>query len=120
MGKVGTWDYWFKAPDGVDIISCSNKKDIPAGYDYVQDFRVQKPDGNIDEEFIYKGKIVHTCKNVNKQSICDKFNSVSDHSRIVHKILGVYLDEKLQKQTMIKLLKKYKKKKPELKGCKIK
>jgi len=121
MGKVGTWMYWFKAPDdGRFITYCNNKKDIPSGYDYVQDFHVHKPDGDIDEELIFKGEVVKTYKNVNKQSICDKYNSATIIQRDVHKILSIPFQEKLQKQTMTRLLKKYIKKKPELKGCKIK
>jgi len=121
MGKAGTWLYWFKTPnDGYDISSCKNKKDIPKGYDYVQDFTVYKPDGNIDTELIYKGKIVYKEKNINKRSQCDRLNNVTPHLSRIHKILNVDFDMKLQKQSMKNVLKKWQKKKPELKNCKLK
>jgi hypothetical protein len=121
MGKVGTWLYWFKTPNGgYDMSYCTNKKDIPKGYDYVQDFTHHKSDGNIDSELIYKGKVVYVEKNINKKTQCERFNSVTPHLAKIHKLLKIDFDMNLQERSMANQLKKWQKKKPELKGCKLK
>lgn len=115
MEKVGTWTYWFKAPDGVDIRYATNKSDIPKGYKYVQHFIVHKSDGNHDDEIIDTDKTVWIKRNTNKLSRCDKINLAHEIQQKLHELLDV----KYPKDAYANIFKK-KIKKENLKDCKLK
>lgn len=110
MDKVGTWTYWFKSVDGFDISHASNKNNIPKGFDWVQQFRVHKSNGDKDYELIHNGKIVWVKKNVNKLSECETMQMGHDLQRVLHELLKVDYPEKEYKKIFEK----------KVKGCKIK
>ena len=109
MGKEGYWTYWFKAPDGFDILFANNKKDIPLGYKYVQHFKVEKTNGVKDWEIIENGKTVWIRKNVHKMSECERLQMSHDVQREIHKLLSVGYPEKEYKKLFEK----------KVKGCKL-
>jgi hypothetical protein len=114
MGKVGYWKYWFKSPDGFDLSFCTNKKDIPKGYEYIIAMTVNKSDGNDDYEVTKNNKIIWSRKNINKLSECEKLQISLEAQKIFHKALNVKYPEKDYKDAMGKKLKKLK-----LKKCKL-
>jgi len=115
MGKVGTWTYWFKALDGVDISYTRNKNDIPKGYKYVQHFIVHKPDGNHDDEIIDNGKVVWVQHNTNKLSRCDNMNLAVEIQKKLHELLDVKYPDSAYTKVFKKIIKK-----ENLKDCKLK
>jgi hypothetical protein len=110
-GKVGTWTYWFKSPDGFDITFANNKKDIPKGYPYVQHFFVEWANGK-DQELIVNGKVVWIKKNTHKLTQCEKLNLGYEVQREIHRLLDVSYPEKDYKKV-------FKKKALKIKPCKI-
>ena len=87
-----------RAPDGFDITYCSNKKDIPKGYKYVQSFRIIKPDGNADYEIIDNGKIILSIENTNNLSSCAQYQLDYKAQKIIHQALNVSYPEKEYKR----------------------
>ena len=116
MGKIGTWSYWFKSPDGFDITSCKNKKDIPKGYKYIVSMEVYKPDGNTDDEIMVDKKVVWIKKNTNKLTKCEILNMAQEVQEKLHECLNVNYPKNAYKAIFKKKIKEM----PDLKGCKIK